>query len=59
VVGWTITHWFELLTLLLLCLNLWFVTSVLNELRETNRWLALLTRVHWDETHEPITPSEQ
>jgi len=29
-VGWVIIHWFELGTLALLCLNLWFVSSVLN-----------------------------
>src|SRR6202035_152580 len=38
-------------TLALLSLNLWFVSTVLNTLRETNRWLAFLTRVRWDETH--------
>ena len=48
-VGWAIIHWFELGTLALLCLNLWFVSSVLNALRETNRWLAFLTRVRWNE----------
>ena len=48
--GWANIHWFELGTLALLCLNLWFVSSVLNALRETNRWLAFLTRVRWDET---------
>ena len=47
--GWVIIHWFELGTLALLCLNLWFVSSVLNALRETNRWLAFLTRVRWNE----------
>jgi hypothetical protein len=44
-VGWAIFHWFELGTLALLCLNLRFVSSVLKALRETNRWLAFLTRV--------------
>ena len=44
--GWVIIHWFELGTLALICLNLWFVSSVLNALRETNRWLAFLTRVN-------------
>ena len=44
-VRWVIIHWFELGTLVLLCLNLWFVFSVLNALRETNRWLAFLSRV--------------
>jgi hypothetical protein len=59
VVRWAIVHWFELGTLVLLCLNLWFVFSVLNALRETNRWLAFLSRVRWDETHEPESPNEQ
>jgi hypothetical protein len=57
-VGWVIIHWFELGTLALLCLNLWFVSSVLNALRETNRWLAFLTRVRWDETNGPESPNE-
>jgi hypothetical protein len=57
-VGWVIIHWFELGTLALLCLNLWFVSSVLQALRETNRWLAFLTRVRWDETHGPEGPIE-
>jgi hypothetical protein len=48
-VGWAIFHWFELGTLALLCLNLRFVSSVLKALRETNRWLAFLTRVQCDE----------
>ena len=56
--GWVIIHWFELGTLALLCLNLWFVSSVLNALRETNRWLAFLTRVRWDEIHGPEGPTE-
>ena len=55
--GWAIIHWFELGTLALLCLNLWFVSSVLNVLRETNRWLAFLTRVRWDETDAPEGPN--
>jgi hypothetical protein len=55
--GWII-HWFELGTLALLCLNLLFISSVLNVLRETNRWLAFLTRVRWDETHGPEGPTE-
>jgi hypothetical protein len=57
-VGWVIFHWFELGTLALLCLNLWFVSSVLNVLKETNRWLAFLTRVRWDEIHGPEGPIE-
>ena len=56
--GWAIIHWFELGTLMLLCLNLWFVSSVLHALRETNRWLAFLTRVRWDETNLPQGPNE-
>ena len=55
-VGWVTIHWFELGTLALLCLNLWFVSTVLNALRETNRWLAFLTRVRWDETGGPESP---
>lgn len=43
--GWVIIHWFELGTLELLCLNLWFVSSVLSALRETNRWLTI--RANW------------
>jgi hypothetical protein len=57
-VGWAIFHWFELGTLALLCLNLRFVSSVLKALRETNRWLAFLTRVQCDETHGPRNPTE-
>jgi hypothetical protein len=41
---WIIVHWFELAALALLCLNLWFVLSVLSAMRETNHWLAFLTR---------------
>jgi hypothetical protein len=52
VTAWVIIHWFELGTLLLLCLNLWFVSSVLNALRETNRWIAFLSRIQWEQTHE-------
>jgi hypothetical protein len=54
---WVIIHWFELGTLVLLCLNLWFVSSVLHALRETNRWLVFLSRVRWDETHGPGDPN--
>jgi hypothetical protein len=46
---WVILHWFELGTLVLLCLNLWFVSTVLNALRETNRWIAFLSRVQWEQ----------
>jgi len=58
VVSWVIIHWFELGTLVLLCLNLRFIFSVLNTLRETNRWLALLSRIQWDQVHEPESPTE-
>jgi len=47
---WAILHWFELGTLVLLCLNLWFVSGVLSALRETNRWIAFLSRVQWEQT---------
>jgi hypothetical protein len=57
-VGWIIIHWFELSTLVLLCLNLWFVSTVLNALRETNRWLAFLSGIQWDETRTPLTPKD-
>ena len=57
--GWMILHWFELGTLILLCFNLWFVSSVLHVLRETNRWLIFLTRVQWDVTPGPARPFEQ
>jgi hypothetical protein len=57
-VGWAIIHWFELSTLVLLCLNFWIVSSVLYTLRETNRWLVFLTRVRWDETNGPDGQTE-
>ena len=49
--AWVRLHWFELGTLLLLCLNLWFVSAVLNALRETNRWIGFLSRIQWEQTH--------
>ncbi len=48
---WIVIHWFELITLVMLCLNLWFVLLVLNTLRKTNHWLSFLSHVHWDQTH--------
>ena len=51
--AWVVLHWFELITLALLILNLWFVSSVLSVLRETNRWLTLLSRVEWDRMQGP------
>jgi len=56
--AWVIIHWFEIGTLVLLCLNLWFVSSVLKALRETNRWLVFLSRVEWDRTNVPERPNE-
>ena len=57
-VNWAIIHWFEKGTLVLLCFNLWFVSSVLGTLRETNRGLAFLTRVRWDE-RGPADPTDR
>ena len=51
--AWVVLHWFELIALALLILNLWFVSSVLGVLRETNRWLTLLSRVEWDRMQRP------
>jgi hypothetical protein len=56
---WVILHWFELSTLVLLCLNLWFVSSVMNVLKETNHRLAFLSRIQWDQAHGPASPNEQ
>lgn len=56
---WIIIHWFELSTLVLLCLNLWFVFSVVNALRETNRWLSFLSSIQWDQTHTADRPNER
>jgi hypothetical protein len=50
---WVVLHWFELISLALLTLNLWFVSSVLGVLRETNRWLILLSRIEWDRMQGP------
>lgn len=50
---WIRLHWFELTALFLLCLNFWFVYSVLHVLRETNRWLYLLSTMMED---KPISP---
>ena len=55
--AWVILHWFELGTLVLLCLNLWFVLTVLNSLRETNRWIGFLSRIQWEQTHEAVPGS--
>jgi hypothetical protein len=55
--SWIIIHWFELSTLMLLFLNLWFVSAALATLRETNRWLAFLSSVQWEQTINPRTPN--
>ncbi len=54
---WIRTHWFELSTVILLTLNLWFVTSVLNALRETNRWLSFLSSLGWSRSPPSDPPS--
>ena len=41
---WIRIHWFELSVLVLLALNLWFVTKVLNVLRAVQDSLILLAR---------------
>ena len=41
---WIIIHWFELATLALLCLNLWFIVTVLSVLRSVNYWLMFFAR---------------
>ncbi len=55
---WVIIHWFELSTLVLLCLNLWFVSSVLNALKETNRWLSFLSSIPWGQAPGAKGPDE-
>ena len=57
-VGWAVLHWFELGILFLSLINLWLGSLVLNALRETNHWLAFLTRVRWEETQSPGTHDE-
>ena len=39
---WIVIHWFELITVVLLCLNLWFVFEVLKVLRAVKDCLMLL-----------------
>lgn len=48
---WVVVHWFELSTLILLGLNLWFVLAVLEVLRATSRWLDFLS-VKWDQIND-------
>lgn len=47
-IHWMAIHWFELSTLGLLILNLWFINSVLEVMRQTNRWLNFLS-LRWDQ----------
>jgi hypothetical protein len=42
---------------MLLFLNLWFVSAALATLRETNRWLAFLSSVQWEQTNNPKAPN--
>ena len=51
--NWVIIHWFELSTLSLLCLNLWFVSRVSKVLREVNHRIAFLSSIQGDQTHKP------
>jgi hypothetical protein len=55
---WIVIHWFELSTLMLLCLNLWFISAVLSTLRETNRWLSFLSTYQWEQAQNS-TPSKR
>jgi len=53
---WILIHWFELATLALLCLNLWFVSAVLAVLRTVNNWLIFFAR--WVETSQRETTTK-
>ncbi|MBV8772001.1 MAG: hypothetical protein JO166_06690 [Deltaproteobacteria bacterium] len=41
---WIRIHWFEIATLVLLGLNLWFVFAVLKMLRAVDHWLGFFAR---------------
>lgn len=56
---WVIIHWFELSTLLLLSLNLWFVGTVLNVLRQTNHWLSFLASIRSDQLRDPNSTTDE
>jgi hypothetical protein len=56
---WILIHWFELSTLILLFLNLWFISAVLSTLRETNRWLSFLSNIEWEQTRNPRAPDDR
>jgi hypothetical protein len=55
IIHWIAIHWFELCALVLLIANLWFVSSILEVLRETNRWLNFLSS-RWDSLARPAEP---
>jgi hypothetical protein len=55
---WIVIHWFELSTLALLCLNLWFVWAVLAVLRMVNNWLVFFARWAEESQREARTQSE-
>jgi len=57
-VHWMVIHWFELSTLGLLILNLWFVYSVLEVMRQTNRWLNFLS-LRWDQISQLAKTQDQ
>ena len=57
-VHWMVIHWFELSTLGLLILNLWFVYSVLEVMRQTNRWLNFLS-LRWDQISQLAKTPDQ
>jgi hypothetical protein len=43
--------------LMLLFPDLWFVQTALATLKETNRWLAFLSSVQWEQTNNPRAPN--
>lgn len=47
----------ELSTLMLLFPDLWVVSAALATLKETNRWLAFLSSVQWEQTNNPRAPN--
>jgi hypothetical protein len=55
---WIIIHWFELATLALLGLNLWFVSAVLGVLRAVNNWLVFSARWVEETRRETKTQNE-
>jgi len=55
---WIVIHWFELATLALLCLNLWFVSATLSVLRSVNHWLVFFARWVEETKRETATQNE-